>query len=83
MDTSRRLQRPHFLQEDGTEAEEVHVPDFGHMLGIDDSSEDHFAIAAGMRSNWKKRLYLLMEEPNSSREAFIIHVCVTGAIIFR
>jgi len=53
------------------------------MLGIDDSSEDHFAIAAGMRSNWKKRLYLLMEEPNSSREAFIIHVCVTGAIIFR
>ena len=53
------------------------------MLGIDDTGEDHFAIAAGMRSRWKKRLYLLMEEPSSGREAFIIHALVTGAIMFR
>lgn len=75
--------RPHFLQEDGGDAEEVHVPDFGHLLGIDDETEDRFAVAAGMRSTWKKRLYLLMEEPSSGREAFIIHILVTGAILFR
>jgi len=82
-DAPRRPQRAHFLQEDGGDAEEVHVPDFGHLLGIDDETEDRFAVATGMRSIWKKRLYLLMEEPSSGREAFIIHVLVTGAILFR
>jgi hypothetical protein len=53
------------------------------MLGIDDTGEDHFAIAAGMRSAWKRRLYLLMEEPSSGREAFLVHISVTGAILFR
>ena len=74
--------RPHFLQDDHT-TEEVHVPDLGHMLGIDDNGEDHFAVASNMRSVWKKRLYLLMEEPSSGREAFVVHILVTGAILFR
>lgn len=77
-----KRQRAHFLQ-DERDSENIHVPDIGHMFGIDDTSEDHFATAANMRSMWKKRLYLLMEEPSSGREAFMVHVLVTGAIIFR
>lgn len=80
--TPKRSQRAQFLQ-DERDAEDIRVPDIGHMFGIDDTSEDHFAIAANMRSTWKKRLYLLMEEPSSGREAFMVHVLVTGAIIFR
>lgn len=80
--TPKRSNRAHFLQ-DERDTEDIRVPDIGHMLGIDDTTEDHFAIANGMRSMWKKRLYLLMEEPGSGREAFTVHVLVTGAIIFR
>jgi voltage-gated potassium channel Kch len=65
------------------EAEEVHFPDFGHMLGFNPIDEDHFAVAQGMRVSWKKKLYLLMEEPSSGREAFFVHVLVTGGILFR
>lgn len=67
----------------GEGAEEVHVPDFGHMLGFNPEDEDHFAVAQGMRSDWRRRLYLLMEEPSSGREAFFVHIMVTGGIIFR
>jgi hypothetical protein len=53
------------------------------MLGFNPDDEDHYAVAAGMGSQWKKKLYLLMEEPTSGREAFYIHIGVTGGIIFR
>lgn len=61
----------------------MHVPDFGHMLGINPGDEDHYAIANGMRNPWKRKLYLLMEEPSSGREAFFVHIMVTGGILFR
>jgi hypothetical protein len=64
-------------------SEEVQMPNIGHMLGFNPDDEDHYAVAAGMRSDWKKRLYLLMEEPSSGREAFYVHIGVTGGIIFR
>ncbi|WVQ98521.1 hypothetical protein IAU59_005647 [Kwoniella sp. CBS 9459] len=83
--TPRRLHRAAFLSEDEQrqeDAEEVFLPDFGHMLGFNDEGEDHFAVAAGMRTRWKRKLYLLLEEPNSGREAFFVHILVTGLIIF-
>ncbi|KLT41971.1 voltage-gated potassium channel [Cutaneotrichosporon oleaginosum] len=80
-----KYNRTFFLQEDldqlGPDREEVNLPDFGHMLGLD-VGEDHFAVAAAMRSAWKRKLYLLMEEPSSGREAFFVHVAVTAAIFF-
>lgn len=83
--------QPHFLDEDldyfggahSRRSEEVQMPNLGHMLGFNPDDEDHYAVAAGMRSAWKKRLYLLMEEPSSGREAFYVHIGVTGGIIFR
>ncbi|WWD10372.1 hypothetical protein V865_008507 [Kwoniella europaea PYCC6329] len=82
--TPRRLHRDAFLNEEerANDAEEVNLPDFGHMLGFNDEGEDHFAIAQGMKTRWKRKLYLLLEEPNSGREAFFIHIAVTGTIIF-
>ncbi|ADV20557.1 hypothetical protein I305_06196 [Cryptococcus gattii E566] len=78
-----RVHRATFLSEDPyDDSEEVDLPDFGHMLGINDEGEDHFAVASGMLTRWKRKLYLLMEEPASSREAFFVHIIVTGAIIF-
>lgn len=70
-------------EEIGRTQEEVHVPDFGHMLGFNPEEEDHFAVANSIRAEWRKRLYLLMEEPRSGREAFFVHIFVTGAILFR
>ena len=70
----RRHSRAQFLED------EVHVPDLGHLLGITEE-DDHFTKASRMTSRWKQRLYLLMEEPSSSREAFYVHLCVTGAIL--
>ena len=88
--TPRRLSRAQFLNEDldhlfiGTHNEEAHVPNFGQMLGSNpDAGEDHFAVAQGMKTRWKRKLYLLMEEPSSGREAFFVHILVTGAILFR
>lgn len=83
----RRVFSPqNFLSDDlnelGPDNEEVQVPDFGHILGFSEG-DDHHSIAANMRSRWKRKLYLLMEEPSSGREAFFIHVAVTGAILFR
>lgn len=79
-----RLHRATFLSEDPyDDSEEVDLPDFGHILGFNDEGEDHFAVASGMRTRWKRKLYLLMEEPASGREAFFVHIIVTGAIIFR
>ena len=77
--------RSHFLQDDldQGDTEEVHVPDFAHILGLHDPVEDSFNIASNMKSRWKRKLYLLMEDPSSCREAFFIHVTVTGAILFR
>lgn len=88
-DSSRRVNRAQFLNEDldhagQTGTEEVELPDFGQMLGFNpEAGEDHYAVAQRMGSRWKRKLYLLMEEPNSGREAFFVHVIVTGAIIFR
>lgn len=65
------------------EDEEVDVPNFTHIFGLDDAREDHFAIAQGMKTRWKRKLYLLLEEPSSSREAFTIHILVTAMILFR
>lgn len=69
------------------DAETVEVPDFSHFLGLHHSAEDgegdNYARAARMRNGWKRRLFLLMEEPGSSSEAFAVHVVVTGAIVFR
>lgn len=88
-----RNQWANFLDEDPRDAarereevvrtEEVHVPDFGHMLGFNPEEEDHYAVASGIRAEWRKRLYLLLEEPRSGREAFFVHIFVTGAILFR
>jgi len=83
--------RNNFLDEDldyfgGAQArrsEEVQMPNLGHMLGFNPDDEDHYAVAASMGSSWKKRLYLLMEEPSSGREAFYVHIGVTSGIIFR
>ncbi|WVO16959.1 hypothetical protein L204_104645 [Cryptococcus depauperatus] len=88
LNTPRRSHRAAFLREDsmldaGTRrTEQVDLPDFGHMFGINDDVEDHFAIATRIRTRWKRKLYLLMEEPASGREAFLVHVIVTGAILF-
>ncbi|ODN73502.1 hypothetical protein L202_08005 [Cryptococcus amylolentus CBS 6039] len=80
--TPKRQHRATFLHEETYEdTEQVDLPNFGHMLGFDEG-EDHFAVAAGMRTRWKRKLYLLMEEPSSGREAFFLHVLVTGAILF-
>ena len=71
-------------EREGRRTDEVHhIPDFGHMLGFNPEDEDHYAVANSMSSPWKRRLYLLMEEPRSGREAFFVHVSVTGAILFR
>jgi potassium voltage-gated channel Shal-related subfamily D protein 2 len=53
------------------------------MLGLNAEGEDNYLIAQGMGRDWKRRLFLLMEEPGSSREAFTIHVMSTGGILFR
>ena len=90
LETSRGLNRAQFLNEErdpfyvGGEGEEVHMPDLGQMLGFNaDSGDDHFAVAQGIKTRWKRKLYLLMEEPSSGREAFFVHILVTGAILFR
>ena len=74
--TPKRSYREHFLEEEG-----IRVPDLSGMLGLDD--KDRFAVAAAMNSTSRRRLYLLMEEPSSSREAFYVHVSVTAIILFR
>lgn len=64
-------------------AETVEVPDFSGMLGLNAEGEDNYLVAQNMTRAWKRRLFLLMEEPGSSREAFAIHVMSTGGILFR
>lgn len=59
------------------------MPDFVGMLGLNAEGEDNYLVAQSMSRDWKRRLFLLMEEPGSSREAFTIHVMSTGAILFR
>lgn len=80
-----KLNPSFFLNEDldnlGPDREEVQLPDIGQMLGIHEG-EDNYAIAASMKSRLKRQLFLLMEEPSSSREAFYVHVAVTSAILF-
>jgi hypothetical protein len=53
------------------------------MLGLNAEGEDNYLKAQGMSSSWKRRLFLLMEEPGSSREAFALHVFSTSGILFR
>lgn len=71
----------HFLKDDQDET--VQVPDFGIILGFNPDGEDHYEVAGRIRSPLKRRLYMLMEEPSSSNEAFAVHVMSTGTIIFR
>lgn len=79
---SHTAQHDLFLHEDhGTET--VELPDFVGMLGLNAEGEDNYLVAQSMSRDWKRRLFLLMEEPGSSREAFTIHVMSTGAILFR
>lgn len=64
--------------------EVVDIPDFGGMLGLSsENPEDNYAVAREFRTGWKRRLFLLMEEPGSSREAFVVHVASTGTIVAR
>lgn len=64
--------------------EVVDIPDFGGMLGLSsENPEDNYAVAREFRTGWKRRLFLLMEEPGSSREAFVVHVATTGTIVAR
>lgn len=82
-----------FLTEDPTTSpfpprgrdEVVDIPDFGGMLGLTtgEGQEDNYVRAQGFRSPWKRRLFLLMEEPGSSGEAFVVHVVCTGSIVAR
>ncbi len=65
----------------GTET--VEVPDFGGLLGLSGEPDDNNEISRSMKSAWKRRLFLLMEEPSSSSEAFCVHVAVTVAILAR
>ena len=65
-----------------TEEEGVEVPNLSSILGIHDD-DDHYAIAQTMSNPLKMRVYMLLEEPSSGREAFYIHVTVTGLILFR
>jgi hypothetical protein len=63
--------------------ETVEVPDFSGMLGLSTEPDDNYEISRNMKSHWKRRLFLLMEEPSSSSEAFLVHIVVTVAILFR
>lgn len=65
----------------GTET--VEVPDFSGMLGLSGEPDDNYEISQNMKSDWKRRLFLLMEEPSSSSEAFLVHIAVTVAILAR
>lgn len=87
VDDGQDHSRHSFLNDDldalgGGQTEEVNLPDFAHILGFNEG-DDQYTIAANMRSSWKRKLYLLLEEPSSGREAFFIHFVVTGAILFR
>jgi hypothetical protein len=65
----------------GTET--VEVPDFSGMLGLSTEPDDNYEISRNMKSDWKRKLFLLMEEPSSSSEAFLVHIAVTVAILAR
>lgn len=67
-------------------SEAVELPDFSHLFGLghDDPSrqdDDNYAKASRMKTRFKRRLFLLLEEPGSSTEAFAVHVMVTGCIV--
>jgi hypothetical protein len=56
------IPRRQFLHEDvidlGHGEEQVQLPDFGQMLGFNpDAGEDHFGVAQGMKTRWKRQLY--------------------------
>lgn len=60
----------------------VDIPDFGEILGLtSENPADNYTLARSFRASWKRRLFLLMEEPGSSREAFVVHVASTGTIV--
>jgi hypothetical protein len=60
----------------------VDIPDFGEILGLtSENPADNYSLARSFRASWKRRLFLLMEEPGSSREAFVVHVASTGTIV--
>ncbi|KAL7411694.1 hypothetical protein BDY24DRAFT_416920 [Mrakia frigida] len=49
-------------------------------LGAEDDST--WEIARSMKSSWRRKVFLLMEEPKSSEEAFMVHWSVTFLILF-
>lgn len=61
----------------------VEMPDFGGLLGLNAEGEDNYLIVRGMKQDWKRKLFLLMEEPGSGKDAFAVHVLSTTAILFR
>lgn len=61
----------------------VEMPDFGGLLGLNAEGEDNYLVARGIKQDWKRRLFLLMEEPGSGRDAFAVHVLSTSAILLR
>ena len=76
-ETPRKTRRAKFVEEEGIE-----VPNFSSILGIHDD-DDHYAIAQTMSNPLKMKMYVLLEEPSSGREAFFVHVTVTGMILLR
>ncbi|CED85353.1 voltage-gated potassium channel [Phaffia rhodozyma] len=69
---------------------QIHDPDGTHsghtsgntvaMLGLG-NDDDTWDIARGMKSGWRRQLFLMMEEPTSSDMAFHIHWGVTALIL--
>ena len=55
--------------------EELREPD------DDDDRAAHNTEANSMRTNWKKELFLLLEDPSSSRAAFSVNVFVSFSIV--
>ncbi len=83
--TPGRLHSHSFLLHDDAHgpAETVEVPDFSGMLGLSGEPADSLEISRGIKSEWKRWLFLLLEEPSSSSEAFLVHVASTCAILAR
>ncbi|TIB05268.1 hypothetical protein E3P81_02883 [Wallemia ichthyophaga] len=66
----------HLSTDDDADKDREHVSDWSTFWGEPDPSESN-----GIRSNWKKNLYQLLQEPTSSQGAFTIHICVTLLIV--
>jgi hypothetical protein len=52
-----------------------------HLLGLG-AEDETWETARGIRGEWKRKAYLLMEEPTSSESAFLVHWGTTALILF-